>query len=90
LGYFLAFGFIYVGYSLLDWGHYIIKHEHISLWYLMSGLGDATLTGADGLVKAIPRGTVNIAGITGAATAHGAASANAAAQAIRNPTKVRK
>jgi hypothetical protein len=39
VGYFLSFGLLWFGYALLDWGHYIVKHEPVSLWWLMSGLG---------------------------------------------------
>lgn len=39
MGYFLAFGLVYIGYALVDWGHYVLKHEQVTLWYLMSGVG---------------------------------------------------
>jgi hypothetical protein len=39
VGYFLSFGLLYLGYCLVDWGHYVVKHEPVNLWWLMSGLG---------------------------------------------------
>jgi hypothetical protein len=40
LGYLVAFGLVLFGYTLLDWGHYIRKHENVSVWYLISGMGE--------------------------------------------------
>ena len=39
MGYFLSFGLLYLGYCLVDWGHYTAKHDPVSLWWLMSGQG---------------------------------------------------
>lgn len=40
MGYFLAFGVILIGYTVLDWGHYVQRHEGVSLWWLVSGKGN--------------------------------------------------
>jgi hypothetical protein len=50
VGYFLSFGLLYLGYCLVDWGHYVVKHEPVNLWWLMSGLGtrDGTASSFNG------------------------------------------
>lgn len=56
MGFFIFFGLVYVGYSILDWGHYVVKHEKVSLWWLMSSFGsrdgfNATGSGLAGIGK---------------------------------------
>jgi hypothetical protein len=36
--YLLAFGLAITGYALLDWGHYRVNSQQVSLWYLLTGI----------------------------------------------------
>ena len=40
MGYVVFFVLVLGGYTLLDWGHYVLKHERVTMWYLVSKIGD--------------------------------------------------
>jgi hypothetical protein len=65
LGYFLAFGVVAAGYTVLVWGHYIQQHQPVSMWYLLSGSGNkyaATKTEQRQMARG-PAGSVGVGGI---------------------------
>lgn len=41
MGHIIGFALLIAGYTLVDWGHYAVKGQRVSMWYLLSGIESA-------------------------------------------------